>query len=324
MAKTNREKLLAYFGKRQDEFISGQQIADLLGCSRTAVWKHMENLRKEGYDVEAVRNKGYRLHVREDQFSKEAIQLGLGTSFIGQQMHVYESVPSTQLVAHQEVSNGAESGTVIISDEQTTGKGRLLRPWDSQKGHGIWMSVILKPRIEIRRVPQFTFIASLAVSEAVSEITGLEPRIKWPNDLYLGKKKICGVLTEMQAEAETIHAVIIGIGLNVGQENFPEELREKATSLRIEGGKTYSRQALIQAILFYLEKYYLLFDSQGFQPIKLLWEERAIPFQQRVRVSTLRGTITGISKGISEEGVLLIEDDHGEIHPVYSADIEIE
>jgi BirA family biotin operon repressor/biotin-[acetyl-CoA-carboxylase] ligase len=322
MGNRNREKLLALFSKKQGEFLSGQQIADLLGLSRTAVWKHMENLRQEGFEIEAVRNKGYRLIKNSETFSKDSILIDLHTKFIGQKLYFYDEVDSTQFVAHQKISEGAKSGTVIVSELQTGGKGRLARVWDSQSGKGIWMSLILKPQIEIAKVPQFTFIASLAVVSAIEEVTHLEPQIKWPNDIYIGKQKVCGVLTEMRSEAGLVEAIIIGIGINVNQTEFPEEIKEKATSLAILAGHSFPRAKLLQEILRQLEKYYQVFMDDGFGPIKLLWEAKAIPFREKIIVSTMQGSIEGAAEGISDEGVLLVRDDSGVRHQIYSADID--
>ncbi|WP_088808570.1 MULTISPECIES: biotin--[acetyl-CoA-carboxylase] ligase [Listeria] len=322
VANQNREKLLALFAKRQGEFLSGQQIADLLGLSRTAVWKHMESLRNEGFEIEAVRNKGYRLVKNSDSFSKDSILIGLHTKFMGQKLYFYDEVDSTQFVAHQKISEGATSGTVVVSELQTSGKGRLARVWDSQSGKGIWMSVILKPQIAMQKVPQFTFIASLAVATAIEEITKLEPQIKWPNDIYIGRQKVCGVLTEMRAEAASVEAVIIGIGINVNQMTFPVEIQEKATSLALQAGHAISRTALIQEILKQLEKYYQLFMAEGFRPIKLLWEDKAIPFGEKITVSTMQGQLAGFAEGISDDGVLLVRDESNVLHQIYSADID--
>ncbi|WP_439442800.1 biotin--[acetyl-CoA-carboxylase] ligase [Listeria aquatica] len=324
MTNQNRDKLLALFSKHVDQFVSGQEIAEQLGISRAAIWKHMENLRKEGFQIEAVRNKGYRLAKFGTLFSKDSLLLGLETEFTGRTLYFYEEVASTQLIAHEKVNSGAPEGTAIVADFQNAGKGRLRRDWLSSRGEGIFTSIILKPDIPITEVPQLTFIASLAVVETVQKLMGLEARIKWPNDIYIGKRKICGVLTEMQAEAETIHAVIIGIGINVNQASFPDELKQKATSLRMEAGKVFSRTEIVQEIFKQLEKYYKLYLEQGFAPIKLLWEEQAIPFSERIQVRTLKGTITGRAEGISDTGVLFVRDDEGKQHSVYSADIEFE
>ncbi|AQY50807.1 bifunctional biotin operon repressor/biotin-[acetyl-CoA-carboxylase] synthetase [Listeria weihenstephanensis FSL R9-0317] len=323
MLSSNRRKLLDVFRAADGKLVSGQEIADALECSRTAVWKHIEELKKAGFEIEAKRGSGYSIQPSEELFTEEMLYFRAKTEFIGQQVAFYKEVASTQIIAHQLVGEGAVDGTVVIADQQTAGKGRLARPWDSQKGTGIWMSTILRPNIPMQQVPQLTFIASLAVAEAIDNVTGLDAQIKWPNDLYIDKRKVCGVLTEMQAEAERVHAIIIGTGINVNQLEFPEELRDKATSLAILAGKTISRGALYGEIVVQLEKYYQLFLDQGFAPIKLLWEARAIPFQEKIVAKTLQGEIRGTVKGISDEGVLIVRDAVGVEHAIFSADISL-
>ncbi|MBC2257761.1 biotin--[acetyl-CoA-carboxylase] ligase [Listeria booriae] len=323
MLSTNRRQLLDVFRAADGRLVSGQEIADALNCSRTAVWKHMEELKKVGFEIQAKRGSGYSIQPTDDGFTEEVLYFRAKTHFIGQHMSFHETVASTQLVAHQLVGEDAADGTVVIADEQKAGKGRLARPWDSQPGAGIWMSTILRPEIPMQQVPQFTFIASLAIAEAIENVTGLAPQIKWPNDLYINKRKVCGVLTEMQAEADQVRAIIIGTGINVNQTEFPEELREKATSLAILAGNPVSRGALFGEIVQQLEKYYQLFLEQGFAPIKLLWEERAIPFNETIVAKTLRGEVRGTVKGISDEGILIVQDAEGQEHSIFSADISL-
>ncbi|MGG0716720.1 biotin--[acetyl-CoA-carboxylase] ligase [Robertmurraya massiliosenegalensis] len=325
MQSTLRKKLLDAFTEHDGEFLSGQYLADLMGCSRTAVWKHIEDLRHEGFELEAVRRKGYRIIQKPEHVSSNEIRLGLKTTIIGQQIHYKESVDSTQKVAHRLGLDNAKEGTVVIADEQTGGKGRMDRPWHSPKSTGVWMSVILRPKIPLPMAPQLTLLTAVAVVQAIVENTGLEPHIKWPNDILLHGKKVTGILTELQAEADRIHSVIIGIGINVNQTeaDFPEELRSIATSLSIEKGETVNRASLIQEIFSKLEKLYLIYLEKGFKPIKLLWESYAISIGQNITARTLTGNITGKALGITDDGVLQIEDEKGVIHHIYSADIEL-
>ncbi|MDF1507748.1 biotin--[acetyl-CoA-carboxylase] ligase [Robertmurraya sp. DFI.2.37] len=325
MQSTLRKKLLDAFTEHEGEFLSGQYLADLMGCSRTAVWKHIEDLRNEGFELEAVRRKGYRIIQKPEHVSANEIRLGLKTMLIGQQIHYKESVDSTQKVAHRLGLENALEGTVVIADEQIGGKGRMDRRWHSPKHTGIWMSVILKPQIPLPMAPQLTLLTAVAVAQAIVENTGLEPHIKWPNDLLVHGKKVTGILTELQAEADRIHSVIIGIGINVNQAvtDFPEDLRSVATSLSIEKGEHINRASLIQTIFLKLEKLYLLYLEKGFHPIKLLWESYAISIGKTITARTLTGNITGKALGINEDGVLKIEDENGVIHSIYSADIEL-
>lgn len=199
------------------------------------------------------------------------------------------------------------------------------RQWHSPKYTGIWMSVILRPNIPPPKAPQLTLITAVAAVQAIEELTELSPQIKWPNDILLNGKKVTGILTELQADVDRINSIIIGIGVNVNQqmEDYPMELQTTATSLAIEGGEELQRAELIKTLLYRLEKLYLLYLEKGFYPIKLLWESYAISIGKNITARTLTGSIHGKAMGITEEGILMIEDSSGKIHHVYSADIEL-
>lgn len=320
-----RKELLDAFTNAGEVFLSGQHLAELIGCSRTAVWKHIEDLRKEGFELEAVRKKGYRIIKTPERITADEIRLGLTTKFIGRNIHYEESVESTQRIAHRFASEDVPEGTVIIAEEQTSGKGRMNRKWHSPKYTGIWMSLILRPNIPLTKAPQLTLLTAVAIVQAIEEMTGLHPEIKWPNDILLDGKKITGILTELQAEADRIHSIIIGMGINVNQkrEDFPIELKETASSLFIEKGEPISRAGLIRSIFKHFEKLYLLYLDQGFLPVKLLWEGYAISIGKNIKARTLTNVIEGKALGITDEGVLQLEDHTGTLHYIYSADIEL-
>lgn len=320
-----RKKLLDSFTNAGESYLSGQFLAELIGCSRTAVWKHIEELRKEGFELEAVRKKGYRIIKTPEKITADEIRLGLTTEFIGKNIHYEETVESTQKIAHRLSSENVPEGTVVIAEEQISGRGRMNRPWHSPKYTGIWMSLILRPNIPLTKAPQLTLLTAVAIVQAIEEVTGLNPEIKWPNDILLNGKKITGILTEMQAESDQIHSIIIGMGLNVNQtkDDFPPELQNIASSLLIEKGDALSRASIIRSIFTHFEKLYLLFLEKGFYPIKLLWEGYAISIGKMIKARTLTGVIEGKALGITDEGVLKIEDASGVIHHVYSADIEL-
>lgn len=320
-----RKKLIQAFSESNGEFLSGQALADIAGCSRTAIWKHIEGLRKEGFVLEAVRKKGYRIVNTPDIVTENKIRLGLQTSKLGQVIHYEESVPSTQKIAHDLAGNGAVEGTLVIADEQTAGRGRLMREWHSSLGNGVWMSLILKPHLPPQKAPQFTLITAVAVVQAIEEVTELQPQIKWPNDILINGKKVTGILTELQAESDKINSIIIGIGMNVNHsiEHFPDEIQSIATSLAIEQGAQLSRAKVVQTILERMESLYTLYMKEGFTPIKLLWESYAVSIGKRIRARTINGTIEGTALGITADGVLKIEDQAGIVHQIYSADIEV-
>lgn len=326
MQSPTRTKLIEAFSTANGEFLSGQALADILGCSRTAIWKHIEELRKEGFELEAVRNKGYRIINTPKNMTENELRLGLKTTIFGKTIHYLESTDSTQKVAHQLVQEGCPNGTLVIAEEQTNGRGRLARNWHSPKYTGIWMSLILRPNLPPTKAPQFTLIAAVAVASAIEDVCQVSPDIKWPNDLLLNGKKITGILTELQADSDKINAIIMGIGMNVNQkeQDFPMELHNIATSLAIETGKEISRSTLVTRILENLEKYYLLYLEKGFAPLKLLWESYAVSLGKDITARTISGNISGKALGITEEGVLKIQDQNGKIHEIYSADIEIQ
>lgn len=318
-----RTKLLEAFSKANGEFLSGQKISDYLGCSRTAVWKHIEELRKEGYELEAVRRLGYRIIKKPDKISSNEIKLGLETEFMGRTIHFEPVVTSTQKIAHQLANDGTPEGTIVVTDEQTSGRGRMAREWHSPKETGIWMSIILHPNIPVSNTPQLTLLTAVAIVQAIEEETSLTPHIKWPNDILINGKKAVGILTELIAEADRVHSVIIGTGINVNQEKFPEHLEEIATSLKIESGKKSDRAKIIQTILLRFETLYLLYLKEGFKPIKLLWESYSISMNKPITARTLNGTLQGEAIGIDDNGVLLLKKADGEIEKIYSADIEL-
>jgi len=321
-----RKKLIEAFTNTESEFLSGQHLADIAGCSRTAVWKHIEELRKEGFEFEAVRRKGYKIVSIPDEMSADKINLGLKTTFLGRHLHYHDSVDSTQKIAYKLAYENAAEGTVVIAEEQTAGRGRMDRKWHSPKYTGIWMSIILRPNLPIPKAPQLTLISAVGVVQAIEEVTGLLPEIKWPNDILINGKKVTGILTEMQAEADRINSIIIGIGINVNtkKEDFPAELENIASSLSIESKSIVDRERLIRAILEKLEKLYVLYLEKGFFPIKLMWESYAVSIGKAITARTLTGEIKGKAIGIREDGVLLIEDSSGKVHKIYSADIQID
>jgi BirA family biotin operon repressor/biotin-[acetyl-CoA-carboxylase] ligase len=319
-----KESLLHMLTENEGEFVSGQQISEKLNCSRTAIWKHVSELRKAGYSIEAVQKRGYRLLTSPDLVTPEEVSLYTGNGTFGKKVIYDSTVKSTQEIAHQLAREGAPEGSIVLADEQTGGRGRLGRAWQSPSGTGIWMSLILRPEIPLQKAPQLTLLIAVAATKAIENVTGLDVAIKWPNDLLIKGKKIAGILTELQAEADSIHSVIVGIGMNVNQEkkHFSEEIAEIATSLSIESGQTYKRAEIIGSILKEIEDLYHNYLENGFTVVKLLWEARAFSLGKRITARSFTGSITGYAKGITDEGVLLLEDDHGKVHQIYSADIE--
>lgn len=322
---TITNKLAERLMEAQGEPVSGQQLADEFSISRTAIWKHIKELEEQGYKIESIKKKGYCLTGMPDTLEATVIRSGLKTKRLGQEIHYVESCPSTQILAHQLAQEGTPDGTIVLTEEQTAGRGRLARKWDSAAKKGIWMSVVLRPDVVPQKAPQFTLVAAVAAVRAIEEVTGLKPEIKWPNDILLEGKKCTGILTELQSDADGIQALIIGIGLNANQspDDFPEELQDIATSLSIESGKPVNRQDLVRALLNHLEIYTDLYIETGFGMLKLLWESYSSTIGKTVRARMAKETLTGIAEGITDDGVLQLRTADGKLHGIYSADIEM-
>ncbi|WP_391121787.1 biotin--[acetyl-CoA-carboxylase] ligase [Psychrobacillus sp. L3] len=325
MNMTIKEKILSQLLSAKGEPISGQKLADELSVSRTMIWKHLKALELEGYVIEAVKKKGYMLLSIPDIVSKERISSYLETAQLGHNILYYPVCDSTQNIAAEKAREGAPHGTVVITEEQTAGRGRLERVWDSSANNGIWMSVIIRPEISPHMAPQFTLVSAVAITKAMEDLTGSAPEIKWPNDLLMNGKKVTGILTELQADMDRVQSIIIGIGVNVNQEleSFEQSIQSIATSLKIETGNDINRAALVAKILFYLEKYTKMYVENGFEPIKLLWESYSCTIGKRIRAILLRETLEGTAIGISNDGVLQLRLDDGEIRGIYSADIHL-
>ncbi|MDG5787567.1 biotin--[acetyl-CoA-carboxylase] ligase [Evansella sp. AB-P1] len=318
-------KVLQLLRDHSNEYISGEKISQALSISRTMVWKYIDALRKEGYDIIAVSNKGYLLKGEVDSLSEHGIQARLDERSIFRNVVYQPVLESTQQLAQQLLQEKEKNGqgTIVIANEQTGGRGRLGRDWHSPKNTGVWMSIILYPKLDIRQTPQLTLLTAVAVVRAIEKITELDVHIKWPNDILINKKKVAGILTELQADPDRVKSVIIGIGLNVNQTSFPEEIKDIATSIAIEGNKGYKRIDLIEAILFEFQWLYEVYLSKGFSFIKPLWEARTTTLGKRITATTPRDVITGVADRMDDDGVLLLKDDEGVIHRIYSADIKI-
>lgn len=322
MTLSLKDELLKKLIESKGNPVSGQKIADELQVSRTAIWKYVKELEKEGYEIGSVRKKGYYLISIPDQVNKMNIQKFLCTKKYGSTIHYRETCESTQIIARNEAQNGAKDGTVVIAEKQTASKGRLSRHWESAHQEGIWMSVILRPHLTLQQAPQMTLVAAVAITKAIIDVTKLTPAIKWPNDLLLNGKKIAGILTELQADPDRVKAIILGIGINVNQKQFPNEIDGIATSLYKEVGDFVNRAELVAKILLYLERYTAIYEQEGFYPIKLLWESYSNTIGRKIRATLLQETIEGRAIGLTEEGLLEMKLEDGTIRLLHSADLE--
>lgn len=310
--------------KETEGYISGQELCDALGISRTAVWKYMNKLKEEGYQIEAVPNKGYHLLYVPDVFTESEIKSRLSTEWAGKEIVCYEMVDSTNNVAKTAAEQGGLHGTLFLAEQQSSGKGRRGRSWVSPPGTGIWMTILLRPQLEPSQASMLTLVAALSISRAIEKETGLRAQIKWPNDVVVNGKKVCGILTEMSAEMEWIHYVVIGIGTNANLEKFPKELQEKATSLRIEGGKVVERVPIVCAFLSYFEMDYENFiKEQNLSRLLEDYNNRLVNCGREVRILDPKGEYTGTAKGIDLSGALIVEKEKGEIVQITSGEVSV-
>ena len=307
-----------------DDFISGQEISEKLGVSRQAVWKSINALKEKGYEIQSVTNRGYRLVSSPDYLNESSLKTLLHNKIIGKNLIVLDSVNSTNDYLKKLGNEGCENGTVVAAREQTRGKGRLGRTWQSKKDDGIAFSVLLRPNVAPSEVSAITPLAGLAVCKAIREYTKLDCVIKWPNDIIVGRKKLVGILTEMSAEFDAVEYVITGIGINVDHTSFPEEIAFKATSLLLETGRHIDKNEFLACVLEHLENEFVK-NNLELTPTALseytdlcATVGRSVTFQRGTR------RISGMAAGVSEHGELKVMMSDGTICLVNSGEVTVQ
>jgi len=302
--------------------LPGPKIADEIGVTRSTVWMWVEKLRSLGVDIQGHHSSGYELRKLPDVLTPSLVRAELGECSLGRKVIHYFTVDSTNTVAMNLAANGAAHGTVVVAEEQTTGRGRFGRVWYSEKSAGIYISVILRPALAPSAAPALTLAAGLAARQAIETAMGIAPDIRWPNDLLVNGKKAGGILTEMSAEMDCVHAVVVGIGLNVNHQALPPELSALATSLRIEGGKSYSRLALLASLLKQMEIFYNLLLEQGSETIARRWEaSSSFARGKRVRVRRGNGEGFGTTAGLEPTGALRVSFDDGHLEALVAGEV---
>ncbi|NCC14788.1 MAG: biotin--[acetyl-CoA-carboxylase] ligase [Clostridia bacterium] len=311
--------------RQEQGFLSGEQIGIQLDISRAAVWKGIKKLREEGYEIEAVTNKGYRLILHDTMYNEKEIAQGLATKKLGHSIYFYKETDTTNGRLRDIAVEGGVEGTIAVAEKMTAGRGRRGRPWEAPAGSGIWMSILLRPAILPTEASILTLLAGMAVCQALEDETGLSPKIKWPNDIILNGKKLVGILTEMQCEMQQTHFVIVGIGINVNTTKFPEGLSEIATSLYLESGRTFSRKNILQRVLLNFEKLYeeLLSAQCSFAPFLARYKGKCSTLYQEVNVLG-KETFLAQAVDITPEGELVvIRKDNGKREVVFSGEVSI-
>lgn len=331
--KTDKTDILALL-RNSEDYISGQQLCDRFGVTRTAVWKVINQLKEEGYQIESVSGKGYRLtEGPEDILSQSEIASRLTTEWAGRKVYYYDVTGSTNNDAKRCGEEGDPHGTVVVADIQNAGKGRRGRGWQTLSGTALAFTILLRPEFAPDKASMITLVMALSVAQAVEEVLegakGAVTTIKWPNDIVLNKKKICGMLTEMTMTPEMgeIQYIVVGAGINVNNaspEEFGEEIRKTATSLRIETGRQVGRAGLLEKVLLRFEENYAAFlKTLDLSGLKEAYQSHLQGVGNEVRVLDPMGEYTGISHGINDKGELIVEKENGEKVQVYAGEVSV-
>ena len=307
-----------------DGFISGQELCSSLQISRTAVWKHIRALQEEGYEIEAVPKRGYRLIGVPDTIAAQEVQSRLQTRWIARPVRYFAEIPSTNQYAKQIAEEDAPEGTLVVADNQTRGKGRAGRSWECEPGVAVAMTLLLRPKLPPEQISMVTLVMGMAVCSAIQELYGLDAGIKWPNDVVWNGRKICGILTEMNAEIHQVAYIVIGVGINVNNTHFPEELAEKAVSLKMALGHNINRAELIARCMKRFEEYYETFLETGdLRALRTDYEAVLANQGKAVRVLEPGHEYGGVAEGIDDQGRLKVRTPAGEVERVYAGEVSV-
>ncbi len=315
--------------RNTSDYVSGQSICKEFGVSRTAVWKIINQLKEEGYEIEAVQKKGYRLLGIGEVISESELKSRMKTKWLASEIYYYDEIDSTNTRAKQHAEEGCPHGALVAANMQRAGKGSRGRGWQSPPGAAVYMSLVLRPKFLPNKASMVTLVMALAVAKAIEETTSLSCQIKWPNDVIVNKKKVCGILTEMSGEQDYIQYIVIGVGINVKEQTFPDEIRQKATSLEEEDREANRKGApkrayLIERTMYYFEEYYELFEEkESLEFLKEEYNQYLVNKEKEVKVLGTLHEYTGICHGINEIGELLVETENSKIEKVCSGEVSV-
>lgn len=321
---SSRDVILGVLRQNRGTFVSGEELGNLLGISRVAIGNHIRKLREQGYGIESTVSQGHRLLSEPDLLLPQELCGRLKTMRFGSEISYFTSVASTSNEAKRWAADGAPEGAIVITEEQTGGRGRMSRGWFSPSMQGIWFSLVLRPPFAPQEAPKCTLLAAVAICRALRDCGGIDCGIKWPNDILCNGRKLVGILTEMSAEMDAINYVIVGMGINVNiaREVFPEELRDLATSMAIETEKPVSRLELFVTVLAELEKWYDRARQEGFAPVFDEWRRLSVTLGKQVSVVAPDGSFVGMALDIDADGALLVKTDTG-TERVLAGDVSI-
>lgn len=310
--------------ERQAGPVSGETISNEIGITRSAVWKNIKELRQMGYDIQSSQKEGYRLVHASSRLLPYEVHKKLRTRVIGKKMRYFEHTPSTIWVGKQLCAENDPQklhGTAIIAEEQTGGVGRLGRAWVSPSG-GIWITLILKPHIPVDHVFMITMAGSIAVARAIRKEFGIGALIKWPNDIFIGNKKVAGLLLELSAESDVIHYCLLstGIDVNIPIGQFAPDLQKAITSICMEVGHEVDRAAFLARILKEFETRFELIESGEYDAIIKEWKSISYTLEKRVQIRTMKSSFEGEAIDIDEFGALVVRKDNGKLERVIAGD----
>ena len=308
--------------KNAEDYVSGEYLSTTLNVSRTAIWKHINNLKNKGYVINGISNKGYKLISSPDLLTKPEVLPLLKTKFVGKNLIHFEQIDSTNIKAKELAKNNAENGTIVISEAQNCGSGRFNRIWTSPKG-GIWFTIILRPQLPPTEAPKITQIAAASMHKALKELN-INTTIKWPNDLLLNDKKICGILSEMKCDMDRVHYLVVGIGLNVNidSESFDDALINTASSLKIEMKQEFQRSKILSKFLNIFEELYESFlNNLDLSETVLICRKNSNLIGKKAKLITYNNEEIVTCIGLSDTGDLIVKDSNNIERPVISGEI---
>ena len=320
-------KVLKFLKSHEDDFLSGQDLSDVLKISRVAVWKHIKTIKSLGYKIESKQRLGYKLVKNSEKLLPWEITEELKTNTIGKKIYYFDTIDSTQNFASEIASNRNENGSIVLSERQTAGKGRMNRKWITVNG-GISLSIILHPKFDISISTLFPIAASLALANAIQKTLNLEPNVKWPNDIVIKGKKVAGMIVDSSVESNIIENMILGVGINfkVDTKNLERKLKDTenfyGVSSLLKTTNNGTPLKLVQNFLFELEKIITLLDNGKTNQIIQRWEKISSTIGKKVSIKTNDGVITGIAKKINNDGSLNIIKNN-EIHKILTGDVSI-
>ncbi|MBF4695596.1 biotin--[acetyl-CoA-carboxylase] ligase [Fusibacter ferrireducens] len=320
-----KAEIMSLLRAKQGEYVSGEEISKQLNVSRTSVWKYINMLRSEGYEISSVTNKGYRLVSDVKELNEVELKYALKECSLVQECFFFDTIDSTNQKA-KSIGNGLEfQQCLIVSNEQTKGRGRLGRQWDSEKGAGIWMSLLLKPDFAPDLASRITLMAAAAMSEAIEIETGIETAIKWPNDIVVNGKKVCGILTELNAELNHINYLVLGIGVNVNTRQFDAEIQEKATSLSLElNNQWINRLNIIKLFVEKFEIYYNQFVNENdFRPVIEYNRRKSITLNKDVEIISGNTRKKAFALDIDMDGNLIVKNSDGSNEAIYYGEVSV-